>query len=187
MVLIEGYYDCLEDAILDQVDEFVADGKSFSIWDITKSLRDHANNGDISISGCEVDGRSYNYEVSHDKVKQLFEEMLADGCVGRLTVLTATNQGYRIFTPYAPSSGVVINSPNYAPYPYSSSGTAIDDAEAERRIDIYLNGCQQRNQKPTLKQIQCAIKRGGHASGLTVRQIDDIVENLGYSNCICKP
>ena len=50
-------------------------------------------------------------------------------------------------------------------------------SEISTRIQLYLDHCKTNNFRPTLKQVQSAIKRGNKSTGYTCEEIKDIVKN----------
>jgi hypothetical protein len=48
------------------------------------------------------------------------------------------------------------------------------------RVKLYLNHCASRNYRPSLKQVQSAIKRQDKSTGWTCEELSDVVNDLGF-------
>jgi hypothetical protein len=77
--------------------------KSFSAHDVTKSLRDKVNNGELSIpelkaappvgvSGSAMDDHSYEYEIKHEDIRDIVVDIYEN--LKDLVPLTRKNQGF---------------------------------------------------------------------------------------------
>ena len=179
----------LQAAILLQVQEFANAGRQFSVHNITQEVRNKANSGVLEIPEVEVSGASFRYDIPHVKVKAVFEDLWASGVFNPSFTLNrrfngqyfeytpTTNQGAPV-TPATPSYTV---SPSTAPTTATATPATGADTTVTDRIQLYLNNCAARNFRPTLKQVQSAIKRGDASTGWSCEKLQDYIEGLGYS------
>ena len=65
----------LQSAILIQIKEFAENDKTFSVHDITRTIREKTASGEWDIPDAMVTGAPFKYDISHDKVRTLFNEM----------------------------------------------------------------------------------------------------------------
>jgi hypothetical protein len=190
----------LQTAIQLQVKEFASAGRSFSVHNVTQEIRNKVNSGALEIPEAEVTGASFRFDIAHVKVKALFEELWRNGVFNPdFTLDRDFNGQYWEYTPtlvtatVAPAplavsapAPVTPATPSFtvaAPVTTTASSPAgVSRSVAKDRIGQYLGNCRNRNFRPTLKQVQSAIKRGEVSTGWTCEQIQDIVENdLGFS------
>jgi hypothetical protein len=172
----------LQTAILIQVKELAGNNKTFSVHDITREVRSKVNAGILEIPEVEVHGSSFRFDIPHAKVKSLFDELWRSGVFDPDFSLSRNFNGtYFEYTPtpVAAQASVTIAQPAIVP-PSASVPSAAPATTVTGRIDKYLSNCQARNFRPTLKQVQSAIKRDV-STGMTCEQIQDYVEGLGYS------
>ena len=175
----------LQTAILIQVKELAGNDQTFSVHDITREVRSKVNAGILEIPEVEVHGASFRFDIPHAKVKNLFDELWRSGAFAPDFSLSRNFNGtYFEYTPspVAPVASVTVAqpaivSPHFAPTP--SNGIAAPATVVTDRINKYLSNCQARNFRPTLKQVQSAIKRDV-STGWSCEQIQDYVEGLGY-------
>lgn len=158
----------LTDAIHNAVDELTTK-QSFSTWDVTRYIRYMVNSGRWTIPECRIYGEDYDYQIYHSDIRTLFNDFLKSSDCPNLSVTQSLDGRYRV----------------YMPYNITFTDMAYDN-EFARRVKVYITNCQNRGITPKLNDIRRAIKRGKHATGLTIRQIYDIVKNLGYDNRITK-
>jgi hypothetical protein len=191
----------LQSAVLLQVKEFANAGRSFSVHNVTQEIRNKVNSGALEIPEAEVTGASFRFDIPHVKVKGLFDEMYRNGVFN--PDFTLDRQFNGTFFEYTPTlvatTGTVTPAPvgTSVPAPVTpatpsytvaapvtttaSSPAGVSRSVAKDRIGQYLGNCRNRNFRPTLKQVQSAIKRGEVSTGWTCEQIQDIVENdLGF-------
>jgi len=182
----------LQTAVLMQVSEFAKNSQPFSVHDVTRAVRSKASQGELEIPEVEVAGASFRFDIPHSKVKGIFDELWRTGVFDPAFTLNRNFNGmYFEYTPSLnPSStstpaaapSVQVSNP---PYTTSTTSTAtaiaapVPDAVVMDRIQTYLNNCASRNFRPTLKQVQSAIKRDV-STGWSCEKIQDYVENLGY-------
>jgi hypothetical protein len=183
----------LQTAVLMQVKEFAQNNQTFSVHDITRTIRSKVRQGDLEIPEAEVAGASFRFDIPHAKVKALFLEMWNSGVFDpdfALNRLFNQGGGYFEYTPtltggtYTQPAQVatapVATAPaNVAVAPTAVAATPVPDSVVQDRINVYLNNCEAKNFRPTLKQVQSAIKRDV-STGWTCTQIQDYVEKLGY-------
>ena len=173
----------LQTAVLMQVTEFANNNQSFSVHDTTDALRKKVNDGELEIPEVEEQGASFRFNIRHSAVRANFRDMLNTGVFDQFgleetfpngkffvyvptigSVTTATQQ-----TPMAPS--VAAPSPVAAPFVKPPRATIVE------RTKLYLNHCVSRNFRPTLKQVQSAIKRGALSTGWTCEELEEIIES----------
>lgn len=182
----------LQTAVLMQVKEFAAANIAFSVHDITREVRSKVNSGALEIPEVEVAGASFRFDIPHTKVKALFNELWETGVFDPDFALDRQFNGtYFEFTPKAVSATpttvpVTVNSAvNVAQPPIVPPTTATnqnDKTAIKARIQLYLINCAARTIRPTLKQVQSAIKRGNVSTGYSCDELKDIIENdFGYS------
>lgn len=174
----------LQTAILLQIKEFAAAGKTFSAHNITEELRNKCNTGKIEIPEIEdLSGNdSYRYNVDHKNVRNLFNEMRDNGVFDADYQITKTfNGSFFVYTAISTSSPATSFSTQQPPISVAQK-FALSNAEIKRRIEQYLNNCASKNVCPTIKEIQSAIKRGNHSTGILCEDIISLIENeLGYT------
>jgi hypothetical protein len=59
--------------------------------------------------------------------------------------------------------------------------TVSNDGSVESRVQQYLTNCAARNFRPTLKQVQSAIKRGDVSTGWSCDSLKTVIEGFGYT------
>ena len=182
----------LQTAVLMQVKDFANQNQPFSVFDITRTLRDKTNKGEIEIPEVEVTNRGYRFDIQHAKVKELFNELWDTGVFDPDFTLSKAYTGmYFTYTP-APVCGgtpsvATVSAPSVAPVspvasPVQVAKVKTAESDVITRVESYLNGCEQRNYRPTLKQVQSAIKRGDVSTGWTCEELKTLIETqLGYS------
>lgn len=177
----------LQTAVLMQVQAFAKANQEFSIHDITTAVRSKVNNGELEIPEVEVSGASFRFDIPHTKIKDIFNELWNTGVFDPEFTLSRQYTGmYYKFTPTlntpVPSAPFVSAPPVSATVPsvtYTSPSPAIsgDKVSVMERIKKYLNGCKARNFRPSLKQVQSAIKRGDESTGWQCSDLKDIITN----------
>lgn len=189
----------LQTAVLMQVQEFAKDNQTFSVHDITKVVRRKTANGELEIPEVEVSGTSFRFDISHVKVKAIFDELWKTGVFDPF--LTLNRQFNGTYFEYSPTLNVSASqTTNVAAVPANVSGltpvtalitapavvpvlnvTPASDDDVKERIRTYLNNCVTRNFRPSLKQVQSGIKRSS-STGWTCEKIGEYIENdLGYT------
>ncbi len=186
----------LQDAVLSQVKEFAANGTTFSVHDITTQIRAKVNAAQLEIPECEVPNSSIRFNISHPTVKGVFENLWRQGVFNPdFTLDRQFNGTYFQYSPVpvAAPVGTSVASPTpVASVPFAalysastgvvpSNAPATDRATIENRIQLYLNNCAARSFRPSLKQVQSAIKRGDVSTGWSCEDIKTVVEGLGFS------
>lgn len=184
----------LQTAVLMQVKEFAQNSQPFSVHDITRSIRNKTANGELEVPEVEVSGASFRFDIPHAKVKALFDELWRTGVFDPDFTLSRNfngmyfeytpspvngNVSYASVTPTAPTQtpapAPVVTATVTAPAPATSNGVDV-----QSRIATYLQNCKNRNFRPTLKQVQSAIKRD-RSTGWSCEKIQDYIEGLGYT------
>lgn len=187
----------LQTAILLQVKEFAEQGKKFSAHDITAQLRNKCNNGQMEIPEVEdpsgQDG--FRYNVQHNAVRTLFNEMRDNGVFDSdfqirkqfngmffEYVADAMNQATTPVVPSTPSTPLSVGNPA-PPIPSPSTiPNRVLTTDIKNRIIKYIDNCIVRNFRPSLKNVQSAIKRGSKSTGISSAVLLDYIQNeLGYS------
>lgn len=190
----------LQTAVLMQVQEFAKNSQQFSVHDITRTIRTKTAQGELEIPEVEVAGASFRFDIPHAKVKALFDELWRTGVFDPEFTLSRNFNGvYFEYTPSAvnqssyagvsvtPQPTVAAPVPTVAPAstpttPTKSTlpaGTVAPDVAV--RVSRYLANCTTRNFRPTLKQVQSAIKRGDVSTGYSVDVLKTLIVNLGYT------
>lgn len=190
----------LQTAVLMQVKEFAQNSTPFSVHDITRSIRSKTANGELEIPEVEVSGASFRFDIPHAKVKALFDELWRTGVFDPDFSLSRQFNGmYFQYTP-TPVNGGVSVAPQPVPAPVASATNANnvgqnwgattpapvvtnvnDGATVEPRVKQYLANCTTRNFRPTLKQVQSAIKRGDVSTGWSCDDLKEMVQRFGYT------
>lgn len=185
----------LQTAVLMQVEEFAKDNQTFSVHDITTAVRRKTANGDLEIPEVEVSGASFRFDIPHVKVKAIFDELWQTGVFDPfLTLNRRFNGTYFEYTPtlnlpYSQRANIATTQPSFNVVTPATAPTVVpvlnvnptSDDDVKSRIRTYLNNCVTRNFRPTLKQVQSAIKRTS-STGWTCEKIGEFVEqDLGYT------
>jgi len=182
----------LQSAVLLQVKEFVKNKQTFSVHDITRNIRSKASSGDLEIPEVEVSGASFRFDIPHTKVKSLFNDLWNTGVFDpEFTLNRSFNGTYWEYTP-SPVSG------NTAPQPgaYTASTTSaavpavtvqnvptptVPSVNIPNRIKTYLTNCKNRNVRPTIKQIQSAIKRDNDINSVRCEDLRSTIQSFGFT------
>jgi hypothetical protein len=176
-----------------QVLEFAKANAKFSIHDIKAALRSKVANQELEIPETEVCGTSYKFEVTHVAVKTLFLDLLRTNGFGAEYVFSRKFNG--MYFEYTPSPVNVVNDNNAPTIPVpqapaqpsvSNPTSTIADPMIQNRIATYLSHCKSRNFRPSLKQVQSAIKRSDSGTGISCDEIQTYVKSLNY-NVISDP
>lgn len=182
----------LQTAVLMQVKEFATNNQPFSVHDITKTVRQKVNNGELEIPEVEVSGASFRFDIPHAKVKALFDELWRTGVFDPDFTLNRNFNG--MYYEYTPSTvtnagtsvpSFSVSQPSITPpaaKTNATTGTKVGKSDVSDRVQKYLANCRNRNFRPTLKQVQSAIKRGNESTGWSCSDLRDIITNdLGYT------
>ena len=190
----------LEDAVILVTKELANKNQPFSAHDITTAIRKKVREGDLEIPEVEVHGSSFNFDIRHDRVKDLFLDAWNNGKFDADFQLTRKFNGtYFEYTPVLNSVAPVTPTSvtPIAPVAYATNRNNIaqdwgattqtvslpplvkaDRSIVVKRVNAYLNTC---SGDPTLKQIQSGIKRS-RSTGWTCAELKDLLEkDLGYS------
>lgn len=190
----------LQTAVLMQVQEFAKNSTQFSVHDITTEIRKKTSSGQIEIPEVEIVGSSIRFDIPHVKIKAIFDELWQTGVFDPyLTLSRQFNGTYFVYTPTVTVSATiptvqVVSSGNAGANPVPTTSPTIpvpssvvqDDVDVQGRIDIYLENCATRNFRPTLKQVQSAIKRTS-SSGWTCSRIYDYIQNVRGITVVSDP
>lgn len=188
----------LQTAVLDQVKWFANSGTVFSVHDVTRNVRRKVAQGELEIPETEIHGSSFRNDIPHVKVKSIFDDLWQTGVFDPFLSLSRKFNG--TYFEYTPTPNVSFNTPTPVPTtpvtPNCTSPAApvvtiapvnvvstptVNDADVKARIVVYLKNCVTRNFRPTLKQVQSAIKRSS-STGWTCENIGAYIENeLGYT------
>jgi hypothetical protein len=168
----------LQTAVLAQVQEFYDEGTTFSIHDITRTLRTKCNNGELEIPEVEspLGSDNHRFVINHAEVKNLFLQLRNTGAFSNVNVTLSENfnGNYWEYTPSA--STLTVSTPKTS----QVSSTTIY-GELDRRISVYLNNCAARRFFPSIKEVQSAIKRGNRSTGVSAKDLRSYIETaLGY-------
>lgn len=164
----------LQTAVLMQVKEFASKQTTFSLHDITRSIRENTSNGGLEIPEVEVHGASFHFDIPHAKVRGIFEELWRNGVFDIDFKLNRQHNGtyfeyVAVGTPSVPAPAAVSLKPTNAPIYYP---TLVDS-----KIKNYLENCKGKTKSPTMKEIQSSLK----VKGYTCEQISNTVKKLGYA------
>lgn len=193
----------LQTAVLLQVKEFAAATRQFSVHDITREIRNKVNSGSLEIPEVEVAGGTIRFDIPHVKVKALFDELWQSGVFSPEFSLNRHFNGvYYEYTPNPTSATVTSPAPATSfsvaqtpivaaptiPAPTAvANGQSVSKAVVVERIKQYLTNCAGRSFRPSLKQVQSAIKRGDASTGWSCDDLSNIIENdLGF-NVVADP
>ena len=185
----------LQSAVLMQVQEFAANNQTFSAHDITRNIRNKANSGEWEIPEVQMTGASFKNDIPHVKVKDLFKDLWQTGAFDQFLTLTDRFNGkYYEYTPtLVGTSATAPVQTSASPSPSAQGSTSpltvppSPQKDVPDRIRMYLANCAARNFRPTIRQVQSAIKRGNSSSGWTCEQIRDHIENVLAINVISDP
>lgn len=183
----------LQTAVLEQVKYFANTNLTFSAHDVTRSIRTKVAKGELEIPETEVQGASFKNDIRHSTVKGIFEELWRTGVFDPFLTLTRNFNGtyfeYKailnsstMFPPpmsptYSGPSASVNNTAPTSMFP-SQMNLVInnnDDDIIKARIQTYLENCSKKNFRPTIKQVQSAIKRSS-SSGWYCDQIYEYIQ-----------
>jgi hypothetical protein len=173
----------LKEAVVNAVNELKVKG-SFSAHDVTKSVRDAANAGEIALPGLEAsqpNSSNIKYWVNHADVKTTLDGLLNDGTLANLGLTNVDYSGaFRVFefTSSAPSSTAPVPSADDhdgAPVATTPAPNVANPTQSPlaQKIEAYLNKVG----SATLKQVQSALK----VNGVTCKDLAPIVESLGFT------
>ena len=190
----------LQTAVQMQVKEFAAVNRVFSVHDITTEIRQKVNSGALEIPETEVpNGGQVRFNIPHPTVKGLFDEMWRNGVFTPDFSLNRNFNGtYFEYTPQvttpvvsaapfgtvapAPVASFSVSQPAVVAPTVTATTSVVTKKTIVERISLYLTNCGNRSFRPTLKQVQSAIKRGDVSTGWSCEDIKTIVENdLGFS------
>ena len=196
----------LQTAVLMQVKEFAQNNTPFSVHDITRTIRSKTAQGELEIPEVEISGASFRFDIQHAKVKALFDELWRTGVFDPDFSLSRQFNGmYFQYTPSLINGGAVAGisvapqAPLSAGVPTTASATNASNVgqnwgatsaaptpapvstDVKDRVALYLTNCKTRNFRPSLKQVQSAIKRGDASTGWSCESLKAIAEGLGYT------
>ena len=162
----------LKDAVLDAVNTLKTTVGSFSIHDVTNTIRAAVNDGEYILPGLETSSPSgFKFNVNHDAVKEIVEFLLNDGTLANLG-LTSVSYGssHRTFNFGAPTSNPTTTSTTTED---ADEDVSDSDSPVAQHIKSYLAN---RGESATIRQIHSALK----INGLTSEALVELVTNLGY-------
>jgi hypothetical protein len=184
----------LQTAVLLQVKEFAQNNQPFSVHDITAAIRNKTAQGDLEIPEVETQGASFRFDIRHPKVKALFDELWRTGVFD--PDFTLSRQFNGVYFEYTPSAvnqsayaGVSVT-PLVSPQPVTTpsatqaqptAAAPTTPSDITNRVSQYLTNCASRNFRPTLKQVQSAIKRGDASTGFSCESLKTTIVGLGYT------
>lgn len=167
--------ETLQDAVQAVINNFIDNNQSFSIHNITRTIRDDVNNGDLEIPECEV--RPGYFEILHDDVRGAFNSL-------NTSSLTRVfdQRGFFVYSGTPATVNKISNIPGFATVPVSTvnitAPVKLDQSTIASRVGVYLTNAKARGFQPTLKQVQSAIKRGHQSTGWTIEELAPIVAQL---------
>ncbi len=185
----------LQTAILQQVSEFAANNTVFSVHDITVAIRQKTAAGELEIPEVEVQGASFRFDIPHAKVKSLFDELYRTGGIfdPNYRLDRAFNGTYFEYTPTLVGNVAATPAPVPTPAPVGANvpvpsapvapsvTPAVGGNDITTRVQQYLTNCVARNFRPSLKQVQSAIKRQNVSTGVSCESLKTTIEILGYT------
>lgn len=193
----------LKELVLGAVEGFLSTDSSFSVHNLTQSIRNVVNSGAVEIPALLVDGQAFKYEISHDDVKFYFNDLFLNNSFTQ--PLSRSWQGgyflyYGDMTPaqvnpikatsnalnrLGGSLSVLGNSgtikvPSAAALvsQQAAASNKLPRTEVINRVRTYQTNCGFRGVSPTPKQIQSAIKRGSKSTGWTRSELQGIWQDL---------
>jgi hypothetical protein len=173
-----------------QVKEFAQNNTPFSVHDITRTIRSKTAQGELEIPEVEISSASFRFDIQHAKVKALFDELWRTGVFDPDFSLSRQFNGmYFQYTPAPVNGGVAVAGISVAPQAPLTAGVPTTSAtnattlpsDVQSRVATYLTNCAGRNFRPSLKQVQSAIKRGNASTGWSCEALRDYIEGLGYT------
>ena len=173
----------LEASVLEQVQEFCDDRKTFSVYDVTVALRNKVNDNKLQIQEIANPNPNspFKYLVNHDAVKNAFQALWVDSSLPRLNRnFNGRNFEYTLDDNSQPTIATVTTQVSSQPAVQPSVNPSTTDTELKRRFSVYINNCQKIGKRPTLKEVQSAVKRGDVSSGVSCKELDDYAQQLGY-------
>ena len=164
----------LKEAVVNAVNELKVKG-SFSAHDVTKTVRDAANAGEIALPGLEAsqpNSSNIKYWVNHADVKTTLDGLLNDGTLANLGLTNVDYSGaFRVFE-FAVGAPATTSAAPSATTPAPAAANPTQSPLAQK-IEAYLNKVG----SATLKQVQSALK----VNGVTCKDLAPIVESLGFT------
>lgn len=175
----------LQNAIYMQAKEFATKSQSFSVHDITRTIREKTAQGELEIPEVEVSGASFRFDIPHAKVKALFDELYRTNAFDADFTLTRNFNGmYFEYTPQLVNGATIppqTSAPVAAPAPTVAPSVTVASNDITARVQQYLTNCVARNFRPSLKQVQSAIKRQNVSTGVSCESLKTTIETLGYT------
>jgi len=165
----------LKDAVIDAINVLKVSG-NFSAHDVTKAVRESANEGDYNLPGLEAPaGSSFKYNVRHSSIKEVLDSMLADGSLKNLGLLNVSYDGnYRIFEFAAQSTTAATGVGSSAVASNNDADGADSDSPVAKRIAGYIS---RQGGQTTVRNLQRAL----HINGLTSKDLVELLEKLNYT------
>jgi hypothetical protein len=182
------------DAVKEYIGKAVAAGQPFSIYDITKALRQAVNDGKLDFSDRvpeRVGGKQNTFRVEHEDVRT---EFLMFWQHGEIDATRSNNGSYNLYipdtsvkaAPTLPPAG-----PHYVtgscPPSYAPSTKAVPAKVNVQKLRDYLSNSLARGfHEVDMKRIQ---SRFPEVTGVTCEQYADIIEGLGFTidNSVANP
>lgn len=170
----------IEEAVTGVVEVFISENETFSIYNITTSLRDLLNQGWISITGLDKTQKPIDLEddsselvetqeLPHHLVRDTFQNLIQTGAIK----CDPISRGK--FTIYGPV--VFVAGPAYSPAPKQVTTNSQNSTRAQKaaddlteQIENYLKA----KGAATLKQIQSRLKE----KGITCSDIEKTVKKI---------
>lgn len=173
----------LQTAVLMQVKDFANVQKTFSVHDITRTIREKTGNGEIEIPEVEVSGASFRFDIPHTKVKAIFDELWRTGVFDPFLTLSRNFNG--TFFEYVPTpvngasaaapAPVVPTSAPIVAAATVASANRVDKQVVTSKVQTYLDN--HAGSTVTIEQIRAGIK----CNGWTCSEIIDIIRNSSTS------
>jgi hypothetical protein len=154
----------LRTAIAAQVRAFAKANQMFSVFDITKAIR----NSDIELTDVKMVDGTLRYNIPHAEVKTLFLGLWDAGDLDDVNLSRRFNGTFMEYTPAMVTTDDAAQVATSAtPTPSAPASSAQNPAPTtsnitlftEDRVIRYLKNCKAKGIWPTLRQVQSAIKR----------------------------
>lgn len=132
---------------------------SFSIHDITASIREKANNGEFEITDVPTFGSPTRFNIRHNEVRTSFLNMLS-----AFALVSNFNGTYNVYSADPASPLATIPSPTSVPsvsVPTFSVSQCMGSSAVSAAMD-YINKKASNRVGVTIKQVQSALKRYGN-------------------------
>ncbi len=190
----------LRELIKGVVEGHILTGTSFSLHDLTTSVRALVNSGVYEIPALAIHGQPFNYYIDHDDVKVYFYTLDRDGefsqplnrtfdkthfvfsaanvVVAKSVAPEAVDKLVAALRANRNSSITTIKLTGQKVTPPQNTQNKLERNEVVKRVRTYQTNCRFKSFTPTTKQIQSAIKRGNKSTGWTRSELKQIWQGI---------